>query len=92
MHITLELPIDDFNREIYDFWLPDYGNKMFLNEYRWDKRETKRRNWKTMKKYHRLSGRECTMKEEEVLLTDAIKEMALEKLKSSLTVEKWSNK
>ena len=88
----LLIPIDEFNQEVFRFYFDENRNTLYLDYYGWRHRDTKRHGWKTNKYYYRLRERESNMMEEEVLLSDAVKEMAIKQFTEQLTVAKWSER
>jgi hypothetical protein len=88
----IELKFDNSptERVTYTFWLDkvtlvlDY----FIVEHK------EKRTWKIKEVYNRLSNRDSSLKESDVILTDEIKKMAIEKyitdMFAALTVQKWS--
>jgi hypothetical protein len=80
MYQNIEIIIekDELNREIYRFIQMEFD--LILNLYKVETRETKRKKFKRTKWYDRLRERDCTIKKQDVILTDEIKQMAYEKL------------
>lgn len=88
----IEIPIDDFNQEVYRFYFDADRGILYLDFYGWFHRDTKRKGWKLQKQYDRLRERESEMKESEVLLSDELKQQVIKHFTEKLKVEKWSSR
>lgn len=89
--ITIERCIDELTIETWYFRFID-GNIM-LQSYYFDKRESKRhRKYKTIKKYDRFDSRNSTLNEEDVVLTDKMRQEVLNQFMSTVRVLKWGEK
>jgi hypothetical protein len=83
--------IDDLTLEIWGFTFI-YGT-IFLDSYYLGQKESKRhRNYKSLKQYSRLLGRNNTITESEVPLTDELKTEVLKQFISTIEVKKWGEK
>ncbi|MDP2692738.1 MAG: hypothetical protein Q8O88_03820 [bacterium] len=92
MNTELTIPIDDLNHEVFRFYFDENRSTLYLDYYGWYHRDTKRHGWKCQKHYNRLDDRGSDMKEEAVLLSDAVKEMAIKQFAEKLKVKKWSER
>ena len=82
--------IDELTQEEYGFYFCD-GKVLILDTYSFRKREsTRKRIYKTIKHYNRLSGRDSNLPEAEVPFTDAIKKEALDEFFKTISVKTWS--
>ena len=79
--------IDELNRERYIFCLMS-DMKLKLDEFRIESKETKRHKFKSKKFYERLRQRESTLKVDDIVLTDEVKQEAITQFMSLLEVTK----
>jgi len=87
--MTIEIKIDDLNKEVYRFW--ENGTHLVLDSYNLLNRENKRKQkWTYLKTYERLSDKQSTLSENEVPLTDEVKELILDEYIKLLSVKTWS--
>lgn len=88
--MTIEIKIDDLNKEIYRFW--ENGTTLILDSYYLLNRESKRKQkWNYLKIYERLSKKDSNMLESEVPFTESIKQLVLEEYVKLLSVKTWSD-
>lgn len=84
-------PINDLTREEWGFILMD--TNLYLDSYSLAvKPSEKSRTFKTLTYYDRIDKRRSNMLESDVVLTDEIKNKALETLMSSISIKKWSDR
>ncbi len=83
--IVIEKKIDDLTREVYIFYYHHDKRTIILDSYSLENRETKRHKFRTKKIYSR-KGHGSNLKESEVVLPEEIKQQALEKFISRITV------
>lgn len=76
--IEITKDIDEFNREKYIYSLLDY--KLLLDNYYIESRKTKRSKFKVVKSYSRLNQRDSKIRQDEVILSDELKQEALDTL------------
>lgn len=76
-------------REVYYFYLEN-EYYLWLDYYAIQSRLTTRHKWVNEKVYNRLESRNSQLKEEDVILTETIKEKAIKQLLSQIKVQKWS--
>ena len=91
--ITIIIEHSKLKREVYNFWLRD-AKHAYLDEYNLELRKSPRHKFVATKHYSRLevgSYRSSTLKEEQVILSDEIKEMVKQKLIEQLKVLKWND-
>jgi hypothetical protein len=69
---------DEFNREVYSFSL--VGSKLILDDFKIEKRESKRHKFKAVKIYDRHRKRESTLTIDQVVLTEDIKQEVINKM------------
>lgn len=87
--MTIEIKIDDLNKEVYKFW--ENSTDLILDSYSLLSRENKRKQkWSYLKTYERVSSRQSTISEDEVPLTREIKKMVLDEYIKLLSVKTWS--
>jgi hypothetical protein len=79
--------IDELNREVYKFCVL-YETSLKLNEYALQNRETKRHKFKNKKYYDRLRDRSSTIDIDDIVLTEDIKQEAINIFISRLAVTK----
>ncbi len=94
MNIQIEKQIDDLTIERFRFTTLSNGEAiLYLDSYFLLQKENKRmRNYKVLKRYERLSGRDSTITEDEIPLTAGIKAEAIEEFISKIKVLKWSER
>ena len=90
MNIDFEIKKDENNIEKYRFYID--GNVIFLDEYEVLKREANQRKFRVIDGYSRLYLRNSTVKEQDVPLTEDIKQQIIKKFADSLVVARWSEK
>ena len=89
--MEIEKQIDELTIQRWRFIFID-GN-IYLESYYVLQKESKRhRNYRTLKKYERLSKRDSNMEENEVPLTTELKEEALNQFVYKIKVLKWSER
>lgn len=87
--MTIEIKIDDLNKEVYRFW--ENGTHLILDSYCFLSRETKRKQkWNCLKVYERISSRGTNMIESEVPFTDEVRQLALDEYIKTLSIKTWS--
>jgi len=82
---------EDLSRKIYSFYVEDF-NKIWLDWYAYESRESKRHKFVRVQYYNRLEKRNSNLLEEDVILTDDIKNAIEQKIFSSLQIKKWSER
>jgi hypothetical protein len=83
--------ISDLEEEEWIFHFFEDRSAIVLDRYIHRTREnTRKRTWKTIASYYRLSSRDHSIKEEPDVPPACI-ERALEKLRSRITFKKWNN-
>ena len=89
--MEIEKQIDDLTFERWRFTFM-YGT-IFLDGYCLLQKESKRhRNFRVLKQYDRIMGRNNTIVESEVPFTDELKAEALNQFVSTIKVRKWSER
>ena len=89
--MEIEKQIDDLTFERWRFTFT-YGT-IFLDGYFLLQKESKRhKNFRVLKQYNRIIGRNNTMLESEVPFTDELKAEALNQFVSTIKVLKWSER
>ena len=89
--VEIILNKNKLEREVYTFWLEnEYW--LWLDNYTYEVKLTPRHKFKIKRSYYRLEPRDSTLKEEEVVFNDELKQMALNKLISQIKVKKWSER
>ena len=89
--MQIEKQIDDLTFVRWRFTFID--KTLYLDGYALLQKESKRhKNFKVLKKYDRLMGRDNTIQESEVHFTDEIKAEALNQFVSTIKVLKWSER
>lgn len=87
--MTIEIKIDDLNKEVYRFW--ENGTTLVLDSYYLLSRENKKKQkWSYLKVYERILSRGTNTLESEVPFTDEIKKLALDEYIKLLSVKTWS--
>lgn len=89
-NITIERKIDELNKEVFSFF--DDGYILYLDTYCLFNRESKSHSFKKVKWYERLRQRESNIQENEVILSEDIKQRAINEVISRLQVKYWSEK
>jgi len=84
--MEIEIIIDDLNKKVYQFYQD--GMRFRLNYYSEKHRQTKRHGWKSIKYYDRLRQRDCTIKVDEIPLTDELIQIVKERAINSVQVTK----
>ena len=80
--------IDDLNREVYRFWVND--DIIILDHYTLESREnTRKRKYKNIKLYSRLTSRDSNMSVKEVPFSEELKQEVLEQYSKTLKVMTW---
>lgn len=91
MNITITIPVNELSYKEYRFYFNN--GVLYLDDYILAVKPTKRhRNYEYKEFYSRLGHRKSNMQESEVLLTDEIKKMAIDKFCSGITCKKWSER
>ena len=86
--MTIEKQIDELTKEQFRFWIN--GNTIVLDAYYLFSRENKRkRNYKFVKRYERLTDRNSFTPLQEVPLTEEIKTEVLQEYFKTLKVMTW---
>jgi hypothetical protein len=80
-----------FERERYTFYLENEFH-LWLDSYGIELRKTTRHKWKTLDCYIRLDPRISNITENQVILTDDIKERAKKILIEQIQIAKWSER
>ena len=88
-HIRFDVNVEKLSKEEYSFILID--DVLWLDTYILWQRQTTRHSFKAVKYYSRLHTRSCSISENEVVLDDYFKDLALQHL-SKIEITKWSEK
>ena len=89
--MKIEKQIDELTLERWRFSFID--RNIYLESYYVLQKESKRyKNYRTLKKYERLSKRDSNTEESEVPFTDELKAEALNQFVSTIKVLKWSER
>jgi hypothetical protein len=89
--MEIEKQIDELTIEKWRFRFID--RNIYLESYYILQKESKRhKNYRTLKKYERLSKRDSNVEESEVPLTDELKQEALNQFVSKIKILKWSER
>jgi hypothetical protein len=89
--MEIEKQIDELTIEKWRFSFID--RNIYLESYYILQKESKRhKNYRTLKKYERLSKRDSNVEESEVPLTDELKQEALNQFVSKIKILKWSER
>lgn len=87
--MVIEKQIDELTKEQFTFWVN--GNLIILSAYFLLSREnTRKRNYKAIKRYDRLYERESNITLEEVPFTEEMRVEALSEYVKSLKVMTWA--
>ena len=82
---------DNLSREIYSFYIEDF-DKIWLDWYCSECRESNRHKFVRIGYYSRLEKRNSNIAKEDVLITETIKNAVKEKIISSIQIKKWSER
>jgi hypothetical protein len=89
-HIAFDIEAEDkLSRVRWTFWFHERVHKLVLDGYYEESRPTKRHGYKVGRRYVRL-GREATIREDQVPITNEIKRRALVEFVRGLEVVLWS--
>ena len=89
--MEIEKQIDELTIERWRFSFID--RNIYLESYYVLQKESKRhRNYRTLKKYERLSKRDSNIEEVDVPFTNELKQEALNQFVSKIKVLKWSER
>jgi hypothetical protein len=80
--------IDKLNYREWTFYI-DGHNFWLDNYYEYTKENPRKRNFTTVKKYERLSGRNSNLKLDEVELPEWVKEEVVKQFVDKIEVKKW---
>ena len=78
-------------REIFGFYFGDEFH-LWLDSYSLELRKTPRHKFRSIENYDRLDSRDSTLREDQVILSDEIKEKAKQQLLSQIRIQKWSER
>ena len=78
-------------RVVWEFYLENEYH-LWLESYRLELRETPRHKFKAKYSYYRLDSRNSTLQENQIVLSEQLKETAKLKLLSQIKVQKWSER
>jgi hypothetical protein len=93
MQIVLDyVSSDGLSNRQYTFWFDGSRGTLWLDDYLIQTRETRRRKFKTVRAYRRLSARDSTLTETDVPLLESVKTDAIAKLIENVQVKLWSDK
>ncbi len=87
--MTIEKQIDELTKETFSFTIFNDNNLILDSYYYLSRENTRKRTWKTVRNYERLSGRNFKISLEEVPFTEDIKKEILEKYIKTLKVMTW---
>jgi hypothetical protein len=89
----MEIIVDhgSLEREVYTFWLANEYH-LWLDSYKYERRETTRHKFKVMKIWNRLEDRHANIKLGEFKFDDSIKQKAKEQLMAQIKVELWEGR
>lgn len=89
--VIIEKTVSLTEKEVFSFYFMESKMTLFLNTYALMTRASPRHKFRTSKKYSRLSHQSnLEVQLCEVPLTDKIKELALDKFKSEIKVNIWT--
>jgi len=89
--MEIQKQIDELTFERWRFYF--LNETLYLDSYYLLQKESRRhKNFKVLKKYERLMGRDNTLTESEVPFSDELKMEALNKFVSTIKVIKWSER
>lgn len=91
MRITIERQTEDgLNMRRWVFWYYDVGHKLYLDEYAYFERQSRKYRFEMERVYRRLNKGYTNLFAADVEIPDHVKEEAIRQFTESLTVEKWS--
>jgi hypothetical protein len=92
-HFAVERAINELEREVWEFWFQDLV--LWLDNYYFEERETKRHKFKIIRSYSRLHKRSYDSKminEESVELPEEIVKAAIDFVAAQIVVKRWSER